>query len=155
MEGLGLARDWIERACLVWPFLYLGSNGLWSHIPVGITSSIVAVQVCLLGSFWRWIQVACGLIQMWMIVHRCKCGISPLWRQQLTSLSLSLSVCILASSFSEGLAGKGYGFAILQECCTKAYLWGIYLDSHGQWWVEVPEGGVTNDSFLICSKAVS
>ena len=33
-----------------------------SNIPVGITSCIVAMQECLLGSFWRWIQVACGLI---------------------------------------------------------------------------------------------
>ena len=94
MEGLGLAWDWIERVCLVWPFPYLGSNGLWSHIPVGITSCIVAMQVCLPGSSWRWTQGACGLIRSWMIVHRCKCGISLLQRQQLTSLSLCSYISI-------------------------------------------------------------
>ena len=47
-----------------------------------------------------------------------------------------------------GLAGKSYGFAILQECCTKAYLWGIDLYCYGKWGVKIPEGGVTDDSFL-------
>ena len=94
MEGLGLAWDWIERVCLVWPFLYLGSNGLWSCIPVGITSCIVAMQACLLGSSWRWIQAACGLIQLWMTIHRCKCGISLLRRQQLAPLSQCLHIGI-------------------------------------------------------------
>ena len=94
MEILGLAWDWSDTACLVWPFLYLGGKGLWNHIPVGITSCIVAMQVCLLGSFWRWIQVACGLIWLWMTVHRCKCGISLLQRQQLASLSQCLCISI-------------------------------------------------------------
>ena len=94
MAGQGLAKDWIERVCLVWPFPYLGSSGLWSHIPVGVTSCIVAMQACLLGSFWRWIQVASGLIQSWRTIHRCKCGISLLWRQQLASLSLCLHISI-------------------------------------------------------------
>ena len=90
MAGQGLDEDWIEKVCLVWSFLYLSSNGLWSCIPVGITSCIVAMQECLLGSFWRWIQVACGLIWSWRTIHRCKCGISLLQRQQLASLSLCL-----------------------------------------------------------------
>ena len=55
-----------------------------------------------------------------MIIHRHKCGISLLQRQQLTSLSLCLHV--LAFSFGEHLDGKGYRFVILQECCIKAYL---------------------------------
>ena len=138
MEGWVLAGDWIKRVCLVWPFPYLGSNKLWSCIPVGITSCIGAMQTCLLGSFWRWIQVAYGPIQLWRTVHRCKCGNSPLQRQQLTSLSLYVHVS--AFSFDEGCAGKGYGFAILQECCTKAYLWGINLYCHGKWWVKITWG---------------
>ena len=95
MEGQGLARDWIERACLVWPFPCLGSTRLWGHIPVGVTSYIGAMQVCLLGSSWRWIQAACGLTQSWRTIHRCKCRISPLQRQLLASLSLCLCICIL------------------------------------------------------------
>ena len=94
MAGWGLDDDWIGRVCLVRPIPYLGSNGLWSHISVGITLCIVAMQECLLDSFWRWIQVACGLIHSWMTVHRCKCGISPLQRQQLASLSLCLHIGI-------------------------------------------------------------
>ena len=68
MEGLALAWDWSKRVFLVWPFLYLGSNRLWNHIPVGVASYIVAVQVCLLGSSWRWIQAACG---SYLIVNDC------------------------------------------------------------------------------------
>ena len=94
MAGLGLAEDWIKRVCLVWPFLYLGSNGLWSCIPVGIISCVVAMQECLLGSFWRCIQVACGLIWSWRTIHRHKCGLSLLQRQQLASLSLCLCISI-------------------------------------------------------------
>ena len=94
MAGQGLDEDWIKRVDLVWPFLYLGSNRLWNHIPVGVTSCTVAMQECLLGSFWRWIQVACGLIRSWRTIHRHKCGISPLWRQQLASLSLCLCIGI-------------------------------------------------------------
>ena len=94
MAGQGLVEDWIERVCLVWPFPCLGSSSLWSHIPVGIISCIVAVQECLLGSFWRWIQATCGLIWLWRTVHRCKCGISPLQRQQLASLSLCLCISV-------------------------------------------------------------
>ena len=52
------------------------------------------MQVCLLGSSWRWIQVACGLIWLWMTVHRCKSGISLLRRQQLSSLSQCLHISI-------------------------------------------------------------
>ena len=39
-----------------------------------------------------------------------------------TAASISLYVHVSALSFGKGLAGKSYGFAILQECCTKAYL---------------------------------
>ena len=95
MEGCSLARDWIERVCLVWPFPCLGSNGLWGCIPAGRASCVGAMQVCLLGSSWRWIQVAYGLIQSWRTIHRCKCRISPLQRQLLASLSLCLHICIL------------------------------------------------------------
>ena len=71
-------RDWIERACLVWPFPCLGGNGLWGHIPVGIASCVGAMQACLLTPSWRWIQVAYGLTQFWRTIHRCKCRISLL-----------------------------------------------------------------------------
>ena len=94
MAGQVLPENWMERVCLVWPFPYQGGNRLWSHIPVGITSCIVAMQECLLGSFWRWIQTACGLIWLWRTIHKCKCGISLLQRQQLASLSLCLHVGI-------------------------------------------------------------
>ena len=50
-SGPGRGLNW--GVCLVWPFPCLGGNRLWSHIPVGITSCIVAMQGCLLGSFWR------------------------------------------------------------------------------------------------------
>ena len=52
------------------------------------------MQECLLGSFWRWIQAACGLIWSWRTIHRHKCGISLLQRQQLASLSLCLHIGI-------------------------------------------------------------
>ena len=76
-SGPGWGLNW--EGC-VWygPFPCLGSNRLWGHIPVGVTSCIGAMQACLLGSSWRWIQVAYGLIWSWRTVHRCKCRISPL-----------------------------------------------------------------------------
>ena len=91
-SGPGLG--WIKRECLVWPFPYLDSNRLWSHIPVGIASCGGAVQACLLGSSGRWIQVAYGLTQSWRIIHRHKCRTSPLQRLQLASLSLCLHIGI-------------------------------------------------------------
>ena len=36
--------DWIQRVHLVWPYLCLGSNRLWGHIPAGIASCIGAMQ---------------------------------------------------------------------------------------------------------------
>ena len=85
----------IKRVCLVWPFPCLGSNGLLGHIPAGIASCIGAMQACLLGSFWIWIQAAYDLIWLWRTVHRCKCRITLLQRQLLASLSLCLHICIL------------------------------------------------------------
>ena len=93
MESQGMARDWIKRACLVWPFPCLGSNGLWGHIPVGIASCIEAMQPCLLVSSWRWIQAAYGLTWLWRTINRGKCRISLLQRQ-LASISLSMFACI-------------------------------------------------------------
>ena len=62
--------------------------------------------------------------------------------------SISLYVGILAFGFGKGLAGKSHGFAILQECQTKAYLGCIDLYYHGKGGVKIPEGGVTDDSFF-------
>ena len=142
MEGWGLAKDWIKRVCLVQPFPYLGSNGLWSHIPVGITSCIGAMQACLLGSSGRWIQEAYGLNRSWRTIHRCKCGISLLWRQLLASLSLfpypslvlvgpywqRLQVCHFAGVLHQGLLVR-YQLVLAQEVMGQS-TWGW---CHWQW----------------------
>ena len=67
----------------------------WGCIPAGIASCVGAVQACLLGSSWIWIQVAYDLIQSWRTIHRHKCRISLLQRQLQASLSLCLHICIL------------------------------------------------------------
>ena len=53
------------------------------------------MQVCLLGSSWRWIQGAYGLIWLWRTIHICKCRIALLQRQWLASLSLCLLIWVL------------------------------------------------------------
>ena len=124
MESWGLAGDGMERVCLVWPFPCLGSNGLWGHIPAGIASCVGAVQACLLGSSWKWIQVAYCLIQLWRTIHRHKCGISLLRRQLLASLSLCLHICILH-----------WWVLCLQKlwvCCSVGVL---HLDLPGRHWL--------------------
>ena len=116
MEGQGLAGDWIERVCLVWPFPCLGSNGLWGHISAGIASSVGAMQACLLGSSWRWSQAACGLIWLWRTIYRCKCGISLLQRQLLASLSM---FAYLHSASVSALLAKATGLLFCRSAVPR------------------------------------
>ena len=104
--------DWTKRVCWVGPSPYWGGNRWCNHSPRGAVAYAAGRLVCLPGSSGRWIPGACGLIQWWKTYHRHTFGISPLQRWQLASLSLY--VCISAFSFGKGLAGKSYGFAILQ-----------------------------------------
>ena len=122
--------DWTKRVCQAGPFPYQGSNGWCNCSPGGAVACAADGLPYLPDSSGRWIPGAYGLTQWWKTYHRHMFGISPLWRWQLASLSLYVS--ILAFGFGKGLAGKSHGFVISEEHCTKAYLWGIDLYCHGK-----------------------